>query len=213
VAAYIDRKALDRPALDRLTSLLDAIPVIRLSESEIAAMGHIPWEVYRSVREIAEQVSSGARCFIHALEGEGVPACVEVDPALVAAAVNADEPALIQALHALPVVHISTHDNRILPVFITYEKHSSEIINALNTLCVKIIRSNEITATENDQLIIKKVRFDPKRARELGILPGPAYKRLASGQTIEENGQLITPEMVASVHEIRVHIPGLEKHS
>ncbi|GAB6284729.1 MAG: D-aminoacyl-tRNA deacylase [Methanoregula sp.] len=213
VAAYIDRKALDRPALDRLTSLLDAIPVIRLSESEIAAMGHIPWEVYRSVREIAERVSPGARCFVHALEGEGVPARVEVDPVLVAAAVNADEPALIQALHALPVVHISTHDNRILPVFVTYEKHSSEIINALNTLCVKIIRSNEITATENDQLIIKKVRFDPKRARALGILPGPAYKRLASGQTIEENGQLITPEMVASVHEIRVHIPGLEKHS
>jgi D-aminoacyl-tRNA deacylase len=70
-----------------------------------------------------------------------------------------------------------------------------------------------ITATENDQLIIKKVRFDPKRARELGVLPGPAYKRLASGQTIEQNGQLITPEMVASVHEILVHIPGLEKYS
>ena len=213
VAAYIDRKALDHPALDRLTSLLDAIPVMRLSESEIAAMGHIPWEVYRSVRAMAEQLAAGARCFVHALEGDGVLARVEIDPVLVAEAVRSDEPALIKALHALPVVHISTHDNRILPVFVTYEKHSSKIINALNTLCVKIIRSNEITATENDQLIIKKVRFDPKRARELGVLPGPAYKKLASGQTIKENGQLITPEMVASVHEIRVHIPGLEKYS
>ncbi|MCX6696741.1 MAG: D-tyrosyl-tRNA(Tyr) deacylase [Methanoregula sp.] len=213
VAAYIDRKALDSHALDQLNGILDAIPVMRLSESEITAMGHIPWDMYCSVREMAEQVAGGARCFIHAMEGDGVPAKVEIDPVLLAEAVKADEPALIKCLNELPVVHISTHDNRILPFFVTYEKNSSEIINALNTLCVKIIRSKEITATENDHLILRKVRFDPKKARELGILPGPDYKKLALGQTILQNGQVITPDMVASVYVTKVHIPGLEKFS
>ena len=36
-------------------------------------------------------------------------------------------------------------------------------------MCVKIIRSKEITATEKDTLIIRKVRFDPHKARELGV--------------------------------------------
>jgi len=211
VAAYIDRKALNPPALDRLTGILDAIPVLRLSESEITAMGHIPWDVYCSVRKMAEETAGGARCFIHAMEGDGVLARVKIDPVLFAETVKSDEPALVKGLDELPVVHISTRDNRILPVFVTYEKHLSQIINALNTLCVKIIRSNEITTTENDYLTIQKVRFDPKKARDLGVMPGPVYKKLVSGQAIEQDGKVITPDMVASVHEIKVHIPGLEK--
>ena len=211
VAAYIDRKALDRPALDRLTGMLDAIPVVRLSESEITAMGHIPWDVYCSVRKMAEQIAGGARFFVHAMEGDGVLARVEIDPVLLLETIRADEQALVKGLSTLPVVHISTHENRILPVFVTYEKDSSRIINALNTLCVKIIRSKEITTTESDHLTIQKVRFDPGKARELGVMPGPAYKKLASGQAIEQDGQVITPDMVASVHVIQVHIPGLEK--
>jgi D-aminoacyl-tRNA deacylase len=140
-----------------------------------------------------------------------VLARIEIDPVLFAETAKSDEPALIKGLDELPVTHISTRDNRILPVFVTYEKDSSQIINALNTLCVKIIRSNEITTTENDYLTIQKVRFDPKKARDLGVMPGPVYKKLVSGQAIEQDGKVITPDMVASVHEIKVHIPGLEK--
>jgi D-aminoacyl-tRNA deacylase len=211
VAAYIDRKALDRHSLEQLTGILDAIPVFRLSESEIAAMGHIPWDVYCSAKEHAREISNGSRCFIHALEGEGVLTEVSIDPVLLFETVKADEPGFVKGLCGLPIIHLSTHDNRILPVFLTYENHSSLIINALNTLCVKIIRSNEITTTENDYLTIRKVRFDPAKARERGVQPGPAYKRLASGEAVEQDGLVITPDMVASVHEIKVHIPGLEK--
>ena len=79
-------------------------------------------------------------------------------------------------------------------------------------MCVKIIRSKEITATEKDTLIIHKVRFDPRKARELGVPSGPAYKQLVSGQSVEVNGRLITPAMVSSCSEVKIHIPGLEKY-
>ena len=92
--------------------------------------------------------------------------------------IKSDEPLFIKNLDELGVVHLSNQDNRLLPEFITFEEHSSRIINDLNTLCVKIIRSKEITATEKDTLIIHKVRFDPHKARELGVPSGPSYKHL-----------------------------------
>jgi D-aminoacyl-tRNA deacylase len=213
VAAYIDRKALDREGLNRLAGMLDALQIPRLSESEITALGHLPWDTYCTIRKMAGAVSPGARCYIHALQGPGTPVLVRANPVLLAETAKTDEPGLLKMLDAQPVVHLSTHDNRLLPEFITYSEHSSEIINALNTLCVKIIRSKEITATERDYLIITKVRFDPQKARELGVVPGPSYKELAGGHPVVTDGRTITPDMVSSRSEVRIHIPGLEKFS
>ncbi|MDO9550411.1 MAG: D-aminoacyl-tRNA deacylase [Methanoregula sp.] len=213
VAAYIDRKALDREAFESLSTILDTMAIPRLSESEIAAMGHLSWDMYRAVRAMAEAISPGARCYIHALHGEGILSLIRANPVLIAETAKSDEPGLIKDLDGLPVVHVSTRDNRLLPDFITYEEHSSQIINDLNTLCVKIIRNKEITATESDHLIITKVRFDPKKAHEMGIPPGPAYKQLASGQSTEINGRVITPAMVSLSSKTDIHIPGLEKFS
>ncbi len=211
VAAYIDRKALNREDLHKLSALLRQVSVLRLSESEIMAIGHMSWETYRTVRVLAEQVCPGARCYVHNLQGEGTLCHVRINPELLNETIKSDEPLFIKNLDALGVVHLSTQDNRLLPEFITFEEHSSQIINDLNTLCVKIIRSKEITATEKDSLIIHKVRFDPQKAREFGVPQGPVYKHLAAGQAIEINGRLITPEMVSSRSEITIHIPGLEK--
>jgi D-aminoacyl-tRNA deacylase len=213
VAAYIDRKALDREELRNLTGMLNRLSILRLSESEIMAMGHLSWNTYQAVRVMAEQVRSGARCYVHNLTGEGTLCMVRVNPDLIGETVKSDETALIQSLGKLPVVHLSTHENRLLPEFITYEGHSSQIINDLNTLCVKIIRNKEITATEKDTLIIHKARFDPHKARNLGVPAGPSYKHLVAGQAVEIDGRMITPDMVSSCSEIKLHIPGLEKFS
>jgi D-aminoacyl-tRNA deacylase len=211
VAAYIDRKSLARTDLDRIAGILEAEGIMRLSESEIAGIGHLSWETYLSARILADQETPGARCYVHELHGEGPLARVAMDPVLLAETVKSDEAALIHALDALPVVHISTRDNRIIPVFLTYRDQTSHLIHDLNTLCVKIIRNKEITALERDHLIVKKVRFDPHKARELGVPSGPFYKDLSSGKPVVIDGREITPAMVSSCSEVRIHIPGLEK--
>jgi D-aminoacyl-tRNA deacylase len=213
VAAYIDRKALDREVFNTLSVMLDQLGIQRLSEREISAMGHLSWDMYQAVRTMAEEISPGARCYIHDLRGDGVLSLIRANPVLIAETVKSDEPGLIKKLGELPVVHLSTCDNRLLPCFITYDGHSSQLINDLNTLCVKIIRNKEITATERDHLIITKVRFDPQKAHEMGVSPGPAYKKLAAGLSIEINGRVITPAMVSLRSETDIHIPGLEKFS
>jgi D-aminoacyl-tRNA deacylase len=211
VAAYIDRKALNREDLNRLSGMLATMGVPRLSESEILSMGHLSWEQYHAAREMADQFSAGSRIYIHDLQGDSPLSLVQIDPVLLGETTKSDEPGLIKGLGCLPVIHLSTQDNRMLPAFITSDNHTSQIINDLNTLCVKIIRSKEITATEKDQLIIKKVRFDPGKARELGIPAGPFFKQLAGGRTVEIDGRTITPGMVSSCSDITIHIPGLEK--
>ena len=211
VAAYIDRKALAREDLARLSGMLTELSIPRLSGSEIAAIGHLSWETYCAAKEMAGTVSPGARCYVHDLSGSGKLSFVRANPVLIGETAKSDEPGLIKNLDKLPVIHISTAANRLLPEFITYEEHSSRIINDLNTLCVKIIRNKEITAAESDHLIITKVRFDPGKARELGVPPGPFYQRLSAGQAIEINGRVITPGMVSSRSETDIHIPGLEK--
>ncbi len=214
VAAYIDRKALNKGDLKRLLSMLGELAIPTLSGSEILAMGSLSWERYRAVRELAETITPGARCYVHGLpEGPGPLAVVRANHDLIAETVKSDEPGLISDLDNLPVVHVSTKDNRLLADFITNESDSAKIINDLNTLCVKIIRNKEITATENDHLVITKVRFDPEKARNLGIPAGPAYKQLAAGRQVEVDGRVITPDMVSSCSETRLHIPGLEKYS
>ena len=211
VAAYIDRKALNREDLNRLSGMLATTGIPRLSESEILSMGHLPWDQYHAAREMAGQLSAGTRIYVHDLQGEGPLALVQIDPVLLGETLKSDEPGLVKGLGSLPVIHLSTQDNRMLPAFITYDNHTSQIINALNTLCVKIIRSKEITATEKDLLIITKLRFDPKKAREQGVPAGPFFKQLAGGQAVEIDGKTITPGMVSSCSDITIHIPGLEK--
>jgi D-aminoacyl-tRNA deacylase len=211
VAAYIDRKALNREVLNRLSGMLGTLGIPRLSESEILSMGHLRWEQYHAAREMATQLFAGSRIYIHNLQGEGPLSLVQIDPLLLGEATKSDEPGLVKGLLHLPVIHLSTQDNRMLPAFITYENHTSQIIHDLNTLCVKIIRSKEITATEKDRLIITKVRFDPQKARELGVPAGPFFQHLAGGQTVEIDGRTITPGMVSSCSDITIHIPGLEK--
>jgi len=211
VAVYIDRKALNREDLNRLSGMLAATGIPRLSESEILSMGHLPWEQYHAARDMADQLSAGSRIYVHDLQGDSPLTLVQIDPVLLGETIKSDEPGLVKGLGSLPVIHLATQDNRMLPAFITSDKHTSQIINDLNTLCVKIIRSKEITATEKDRLIITKVRFDPHKARELGIPAGPFFKQLAGGQAVEIDGRTITPGMVSSCSDITIHIPGLEK--
>ncbi|MGB9176367.1 MAG: D-aminoacyl-tRNA deacylase, partial [Methanoregula sp.] len=112
VAAYIDRKALNREDLNRLSGMLATTGIPRLSESGILSMGHLPWERYQAAREMAEQFSPGARIYTHDLQEEGPLALVQIDPVLLYETVKSDEPGLVQSLGSLPVIHLATQDNR-----------------------------------------------------------------------------------------------------
>ncbi|WP_298670356.1 D-aminoacyl-tRNA deacylase [uncultured Methanofollis sp.] len=212
VAAYLDRKALAKTDTDRLQEILAGLGLPVLSEGEITDIGDLSWETYTAIRAAAEEIAPDGRVHPGALAGSGRPVVVTIPGALVSEADKAGPKAFREALALLPAASIAGEHGEILPTFITFENQRKEIIHYLISLCIKIIDDRWSTATDGDDLVVMKTRFDPGRARKLGVPKGPLFGRLSSGQTIEVGGGTITPAMVSSCSETRIHIPGLERY-
>ncbi|HMA04541.1 MAG TPA: D-aminoacyl-tRNA deacylase [Methanomicrobiales archaeon] len=210
VAAYLDRKALDPRDVTRIEEILGEIGLPVLSEGEIVSLGEMEWSSWLAARSLAFSVHPGSRLHPHRVSTLGRPVPVSLDPVLVTEAVRADEKALISGLDTLPVVHLSGGGREVLPAFITDEKDRAGVIHGLISLCVKLIIERQNAAVEGDRLIIRRTRFDPGKAHELGVPRGPLFGRLQAGEEISLGGRVITPSMVQTARVTEIHIPGLE---
>jgi D-aminoacyl-tRNA deacylase len=210
VAAYIDRKALSTRDLSHLEGILGGIGLPVLTEGEILSLGEMEWPSYLSARTLAEKISPGSRCHPHRLTTLGTPVPVRLDPVLLAEAAKADEKGLLAGLALLPLVHLSGRGKGVLPLFITDEREREGVIHGLINLCVKTIIERQNAAVEGDRLIIRRFRFDPEKARRLGVPEGPLFGRLSSGEEISVDGRIIAPPMVETARVTEIHIPGLE---
>lgn len=210
-AVYLDRKALPARELTRLITLIDGEGITRLSETELLQMKYLCWETWQAIREIAMNIDPKASVHISSLIREGKPRTIYLPPLLVREAHLADAPALQKGLEHLPVISLSTRSTPILPVFIITGENSPVVLNALISLCVTIISRGENTAIEGDQLVIRKSKFDPDRARKLGVPAGPLFGELMKGRVVTIDGHEITPDMVRISKDITIQIPGLEK--
>ena len=211
-AAYVDRKALTAPDLAKVESLLAGIGLPVLSEGEILTLGQMEWESFLAVRTLALAAVPGSRCHPHAVTAIGKPVFVDLDPELLSEALKSDEAVLVAGLDGLPVVHLSGRGRAVLPRFITDETGRDRAIHGLINLCVKIIIERQDAAVEGDRLIIRRFRFDPGKAHELGVPRGPLFGRLSAGEAIDLGGRVITPSMVRTASITAIHIPGLESY-
>ncbi|MDD1719033.1 MAG: D-tyrosyl-tRNA(Tyr) deacylase [Methanoregulaceae archaeon] len=211
IGAYIDRKSLSSDDLSRIEQMVGTTGLVLLQTSDLIALNEIPWKVFKEIREISISAGEGVRSHFHALAGSGLPVPIKLDEELLAVALAADEGMFVRGLSSLPVVHLSGPRKSVLPVFITYQGEESRVLDDLITLCVTIITIKEETAIDGDHLVIRKTRFDPGKARQLGIPKGPLFGRLMKGEPVPVGDRVITPDLVQSTTERRIHIPGLEK--
>lgn len=211
-AAYIDRKALSGEDLAHITALLDECGIVRLSESELRQMGALPFSTYCAFRARAAGESEGARLKILGISGEGFPVRVSIPPDLFDQAVKTDENLFWDLIRDIPAAGITTQSGRPLPVFLTLHGHEAQVLHLLITSCVKILVNDGSTTVSGDTITIRRVRFNPRRAAELGVPKGPLFGRLAAGHEIEIGGTVITPSMVSDVSEQVIHVPGLESY-
>jgi D-aminoacyl-tRNA deacylase len=211
VAAYIDKKSIAPADYHNLRALLRGAGIPEIGESELLSLGELDFSTYLTLRKKAEILSHGSAVHPHHLSGSGVPVIAEIPGDLLDEAVRVDEKAASDMIRSLPAAHITGSDGKLLPVFFTFEEHRSALINHLITFCVKLISGCANTAVEGDRLIICRTRFDPRKARDLGI-PREQFGRLAGGQAIEMNGTIITPVMVQTGSVKEIHIPGLARY-
>jgi D-aminoacyl-tRNA deacylase len=210
-AVYIDKKALAPAEQERIGTFLTDLAIPRLTEHELIQLRHITWSTWEEIRRTAGELHPGSAVDIPACVKEGRPRVVRVPNDLVTEAVRVDLSRLKERIGQLPVVSLSYGGNPVLPVFITTEENPARVLNDLISLCVTLICSGETTAVDGDRLIISRTRFDPEKARSLGIPPGPLYGDLMKGSPVNVNGREITPEMVRTRTETCILIPGLER--
>ena len=210
-AVYFDRKALKPGELSRLDRLVAEAGIPRLTETEILGMKDLSWDTWNRIRELARSIDPRAELHITGAVADGAPAAISLPLDLLHEANRVDPAGFGEALERLPVIVLSTPKTSILPVFIVTGESSSVVLNDLISLCVTTISRGENTAIEGNQLIIRKPKFDPDRARSLGVPRGPLFGDLVRGIPVIVDGREITPDMVRICEEKYIRIPGLEK--
>ena len=211
-AAYIDKKALSGSDNSRIEAILKELNIPVLSEGEIKDIGDIRWEKYLEIRKTAASFDSSCRIHIGSLKGTGMPVLIKIDPVLFEEALKTDEKEFIGSIKRQNAVYMSSQKGRILPIFITYEENRLQTINELISLCVKTLHKDKDTVVIDDNLVIRKTRFDPAKAAELGVPEGPFFGKLAAGFDVMAGGKKITPSMVSKYSEKVIRVPGLEKY-
>ena len=210
-AVYIDRKALAPQETGRISTVIREAGLLRLSETELIQLRQLSLESWETIRSLTREIDPGAEIIITDMLGEGNYRALQVPPELLREALRAGAEALKEGLGEIPVAYLSTAGSPVMPVFITTEENSPEVLNDLISLCVTLISRGENTAIEGDSLIIRRSKFDPSKARHLGVPEGPLFGELMRGRTLSIDGRDITPEMVCSSEIVRIRIPGMEK--
>ncbi|MDD1716475.1 MAG: D-tyrosyl-tRNA(Tyr) deacylase [Methanolinea sp.] len=212
VAAYIDKKALSGGEVEKIHRLLEPLGLPIIQEGDLVAMGNLSWETYCRILALAEEIMPGGNVRLSPMGNDGAPVPVDVPPDLLDEAAGCNLGELRKGMQALPVVSISTPKKAVLSRFITMEGDSGRVRHDLISLCVNIIRRGERTAVAGDHLTIHRHRFDPGKARDLGVPQGPLFGKLRDGCIVQLGERVITPEMVQTCIEKRIHIPGLENY-
>ncbi|MCE5298925.1 MAG: D-tyrosyl-tRNA(Tyr) deacylase [Methanoregulaceae archaeon] len=210
-AVYIDKKAITPGEMEMIETVLMGLGIPRLSEHELLQLRSISWSTWEEIRRSAQELHSGSDISISAGMKDGSPHVLWLPDDLVAETIRVNLCGLREGIGKLPVASLSSRGNPLLPVFITTEENPALVLNDLISLCVTLICSGETTAVEGDRLIISRTRFDPEKARHLGIPRGPLFGELMKGGVVNVNGREITPDMVRTRTVTCIRIPGLEK--
>ena len=210
-AVYIDRKALTPQETSRLSGVIREAGLLRLSETELINLQRLSLDSWELIMRLAREIDPGAEVAVSGLLGEGIFRVLQFPQDLLKEAIRAGAGALKEGLEKIPVAYLSSPGLPVMPVFITIEEKSPEVLNDLISLCVTLISRGENTAIEGDSLIIRRSKFDPSKASRLGVPEGPLFGELMRGRTLTIDGRDITPDMVCSSEIVRIRIPGMEK--
>ena len=89
------------------------------------------------------------------------------------------------------------------PVAVPDESERAAIVDGFADILEQRYDSVE---RRGDRIVARERGFDPAKAKTLGVPEGPAFGRLASGETVEVDGRTIPPEEVRTEREVEFEI-------
>ncbi|HIJ07062.1 MAG: D-tyrosyl-tRNA(Tyr) deacylase [Methanomicrobiales archaeon 53_19] len=212
VAGYIDRKAVSTKEFDLIARLFEELQLPLVTEGMLHEMGSVPWKTWRQATTLASGIAQAPVLKNHGMERDCALSVIRINEELLNEALRCGKEEFITALDTItPSFRIVSGGTVALPAFIGCRESEAQLASDLITLCVQQITKHSHAVVEGDRLIISRERFDPEKARKLGVPEGPLFGRLASGQAVDVGGRVISADMVTTHVLQEITIPGLER--
>jgi D-tyrosyl-tRNA(Tyr) deacylase len=208
--AYFDRKSMKADIRNKLTEVIHSLGYEVLRESDIREMDGVPWSFCLQLREKAKEVCPSCKPrFTEAIKGELKLACegcvcpkvrvTQINPDLLSMAERINKKRLEAFLEKHSIAYLEDEDGRFSHVLISIDDECARrVAEELTQECIDILRGHcevEFDASSGQLTVIER-RFNPERARQLGVASGPLFGKLARGEEVTVNGKTIIPDMV-----------------
>ena len=212
--AYIDRKSMNAAQRERIMGLIESAGYEVLKESDIRDMEGVPWqfcrELRRKVKEVCPtghaRITNGIKCECQTCICPKVK-IARINPALLSEAEKLDRERLKDFLSEHNIAYIEYEDGRFAHVLIGLDSNCARLAaEELAAECIDIIRKNHEVIVQKGELQIIEKKFNPERARSLGITEGPLFGKLARGEKVSLGGKTINPEMVYEINKRTIRL-------
>ena len=128
----------------------------------------------------------------------------ELNKDLFSIAIKTNRQGMEKALRGLGAALVVDKNGKPINVIVT----ESDIREEVHFALVDLIGRNKGFEIIEERLFVKDMRFDPEKARKIGIRPGPLFGKLSSGLEVRFDGQKITPDMVIVTEKTVVDLDG-----
>ena len=206
-ALYIDGKSVSNQDERLILDFAREVDIQTIGQGELQRIGSMPFPDYLSVRDLARSQIPGCSIIVNALNEAPIPVIIRVPEELLDEVIRISNEEFITALDTIPVVRLTGKGRSCHAQFITNADKSASLTEELIHLCVKLLQSRDECSFDGEILVIRKKRFDPGKAKDLGVPAGPLFGELMAGKTVTIKGTEISADMVTTNTEKRIFIP------
>ncbi len=191
----------DRPAL---VETIEDLGHRVVSETWLRETESIPLDLVDRLERELEPVADGLRFGTHTADPAEI--VIYQPPADLLADLHGIDPeATVEAIATNSVAFETVENGNRVSGRIALPDESAKSI-LIDALADVLRRGSESVERTDEGLLVEETAFDPDRARELGVPEGPAFGKLTGGQSVEIDGETVTPEMVHVERERRYRL-------
>ncbi len=227
-AAYVDRKSIPREERSRIEGIITKLGYEIHPESEIRDLTR-PWlrcprlveiakaqepplkiKITKSLAEVLPAECPGS-CDTCPLDIKGSPGIKgEINEELLSLAWKADKVMTQKSLERQQAAYFYNSSGVPTNVLVSIDKAAADkAVNNITQDCINILKVRFTVKYDHWEQLLYVIdrRFDPEKAKALGVPEGPVYGRLAKGEAVTVQGATITPLMVftESVKRIKLN--------
>jgi cell division protein FtsZ len=226
--AYVDRKSLSADQRKRVEEMLAALGIEVHTESHIRDVALNPvlkcqrlWDIAAEKGLSKPQVTAAFRAALPECGPHRCNACpfgvtVELNEKLAGMACRTDREGVKSLFAEVPAIWFLDNGGCAAPVLVGMDmKAMADSFQRLTRGLIDLLRQKyEVKFDPREEMLyVTERKFDPQKAKALGVTEGPDFGRLANGERVRVKNAEISPGMVFSEVLTRIKLNNYCYHS